>query len=60
MKNSNPPKVLGGAITLRVISDVKGVRYLLNGVVRAVHVVGATFEQSHGISQNMRKQLNDR
>ena len=35
---------------LRVISDVKGVRYLLNGVARAVHVVEAIFEQSHGIS----------
>lgn len=50
MKNLNPLKVSEGAIMLRVISDVKGVRYLLNGVARAVHVVGAIFEQSHGIS----------
>ena len=50
VKNLNPLKVWEGAIMLRVISDVKGVRYLLNGVARAVHVVEAIFEQSHGIS----------
>lgn len=50
MKNLNPLKVSEGAIMLRVISDVKGVRYLLNGVARAVHVVGAILEQSHEMS----------
>jgi hypothetical protein len=41
VKNSNPLKVSEEAIMLRVISDVKGVRYLLSGVARAAHVAGA-------------------